>query len=521
LLGAVSWSVVPAANTQVSFSYQSSVSNDGSEPLDLVAELNYDNSRTNAPIAVVMHGYSPATGNLANVRANAQRLRDAGFFAISVAMRGRDGSDGDRDSGGLEVYDIYDAVEAVKSSHASLVNPTNIHITGYSGGGGNAMSALTKFPDYFRAGSAFFGMSDYGFDQTNGWYQNGASSGHQSQLRTDIGDPTLGNALILDRYLARASNKASHNNPYSEIHLFVNDNETTCPPINDTTYRDNAIAHAAAANEFNNIRVHIGNSAAPTYKDFDGDMVNDPNELQSWPHGFPTANQQAAAEGWYLNRLLSGQIPQPVLNNEDELFVAGFVKTKRFELRLGDGQNAAGTLDYSLAAARKEFELDVESSDSATTGSLWIDTSDSAGQLIDVLVNGTFTESIVGGGTYHYGSFGDGDRLLLSIHQPGDYNRDTVVNYADYQVWRESFGATGAAAADGNGDGVVDAADYLIWRQFASAPAGQSATAVPEPAGGTAFLMAALAISAGRSAHVGRGWHQSTHDARPRINRLK
>jgi hypothetical protein len=244
-------------------------------------------------------------------------------------------------------------------------------------------------------------------------------------------------------------------------------------------------------------------------------MVNDPNELQLWPHGFPTANQQAAAEGWYLSRLLSGTIPEPVLNNADELFVAGFVKTKRFELRLGDGQNAAGTLDYSLSPARKEFELDIESSDSATTGSLWINTSDSAGQLIDVLLNGTFTESFVGGGTYNYGSFGDGDTLLLSIHQPGDYNRDTFVDFADYQVWRESFGATGAAAADGNGDGVVDAADYLVWRRFASVPAGQSAMAVPEPAGGAVFLVTALAISAGRFAQFGHRLHQRAHVGRP------
>jgi len=40
------------------------------------------------------------------VRHNAQYLRDRGFFAISVAMRYREGADGMRDSGGLEIYDI-------------------------------------------------------------------------------------------------------------------------------------------------------------------------------------------------------------------------------------------------------------------------------------------------------------------------------------------------------------------------------------------------------------------------------
>ena len=93
-----------------------------------------------------------------------------GFVSILVAMRGRDGSEGTRDSGGLEIYDIYDAVEHIKAEplFAGKLDPTNLHISGYSGGGGNVMSALTKFPDYFNLGAAFFGMSDYGYDPRTG-----------------------------------------------------------------------------------------------------------------------------------------------------------------------------------------------------------------------------------------------------------------------------------------------------------------------------------------------------------------
>ena len=453
-----------AANVQSNFSYDSSISSDGGGPLDLLAELNYDDARASAPIAVVMHGYSGPSGHFANVRANAQRLRDAGFFAISVAMRGREGSDGMRDSGGLEIYDIYDAVESVKALFPSLVDPANIHITGYSGGGGNVMSALTKFPDYFRAGSSFFGISDYGYDPASGLYQNGASGGIQSQLRTDIGNPLTGGAVVLDRYMARASKLASQNNPYSEIHLFVNDDETTCPPVNNTAYRDNAVAQASFAGEFHNINVHIGKSAAPAYQDFDGDSINDPNERQFWPHGFPSANDQAAAEGWYLSRLLSADIPQPILNASDQLFVAGFVKTKPFELRLADGQNAAGRLLYELTADRKKFELTIESSNLAATGTLWVNTADAMGKTIDVLFNGTYSESFLGGETRQFSGFGHGDSLLLAVHRPGDYNRDTVVDEADLLVWYASFKSLQNLAADGNGDGTVDAADYVIWR---------------------------------------------------------
>jgi dienelactone hydrolase len=416
---------MPAATVAEIVSYKSSITNDANGPLDLTMELNYNSSRTNAPIAVVMHGYSGSTGHFSNVRPNAQRLRDSGFFVISVAMRGRESSDGVRDSGGLEIYDIYDAVEKVKSQFGSLVNPNNISITGYSGGGANAMSALTKFPDYFRAGSSFFGISDYGLDTNNGFYFLGASSSHQAQLRTDIGDPTKGIAAVTDRYRARASNLASKNNPYSEIHLFVNANEPTCPPINDTSYRDNAIAAGTSSGEFKNINVHIG--VAGTYKDFNNNGINETREQQYWLHGFPTADQQYSAEAWYLDRLLSGAIPQPILNASDKLYIAGFVKTKPFEFWVGDGQNAAGELDYTLAADMKSFSLGILGNNQTITGRLKVDTADMAGKLVQVWLNGIEAGQFTGGGIYERAGIPNSSTLVLKVvPEPGQIGLATT-----------------------------------------------------------------------------------------------
>jgi hypothetical protein len=74
----------------------------------------------------------------------------------------------------------------------------------------------------------------------------------------------------------------------------------------------------------------------------------------------------------------------------------------------------------------------------------------------------------------------------------GDYNFDTVVDTADYVLWRHTRGLTNDLRTDGNGDGVVDDADRLVWRanfgrtlqdvgQSASSIEFESDVLVPKP----------------------------------------
>jgi hypothetical protein len=71
---------------------------------------------------------------------------------------------------------------------------------------------------------------------------------------------------------------------------------------------------------------------------------------------------------------------------------------------------------------------------------------------------------------------------------PGDFNGNGIVDTADYTVWRDTLGRTGAGLkADGNGNGMIDAGDYGVWQSnfghTAGSGAGASANpAVPEPA---------------------------------------
>lgn len=409
--------------------YPSSITSDANGPLDLKAFVFYPRTLAPgaaAPIAVAMHGYSGAE-TFSGMRVHGERLAKLGFVSIVVAMRGRDGSDGVRDSGGLEIHDIVDAVEHVKQApfYAPRVNPANVHITGYSGGGGNVMSALTKFPDYFNLGASHFGMSDYGYDPVTGWYVNGANVGgtRTPQLDIDVGNPVAarlpgGNPLVLDRYMARASNLASHNNPYSEIHLFVNDDEVICPPVNSLSYKANAASNASFAGEFENITVHVGKSNNTLFIDRNDDGTAQSSELQNFPHS-DGVSSAIRGEEFYVQRLLAKQVPQPVLNSADRLFVAGFVKTRPFDLFLGDGQNAAGVLDYALTPGELRFGLRIESLDKQKTGRLTIDTSRLAGAEFDVLLN----DQRIGGGTvggrWSYQGLANGDVLrLVAVPEP-------------------------------------------------------------------------------------------------------
>ncbi|HEY4234629.1 MAG TPA: hypothetical protein VGM76_14440 [Lacipirellulaceae bacterium] len=86
----------------------------------------------------------------------------------------------------------------------------------------------------------------------------------------------------------------------------------------------------------------------------------------------------------------------------------------------------------------------------------------------------------------------------------GDYNGNSVVDAADYTVWRDSLGQTVTTAgtqADGDKSGKIDTGDYTFWvSKFGNVLPGSgggagSAGAVPEPA--TLLLgMAALSLGA-------------------------
>jgi hypothetical protein len=89
--------------------------------------------------------------------------------------------------------------------------------------------------------------------------------------------------------------------------------------------------------------------------------------------------------------------------------------------------------------------------------------------------------------------------LVTSNSVAGDYNRDGIVDAADYTVWRSMSGQTGVGlAADGNSDGQVNHLDYDVWTaNFGNtAGAGSSAQAarIPEPSTTLLVLIGVLVV---------------------------
>lgn len=71
---------------------------------------------------------------------------------------------------------------------------------------------------------------------------------------------------------------------------------------------------------------------------------------------------------------------------------------------------------------------------------------------------------------------------LDTVFIAGDYNGNGVVDLADYNYWKSTYGSINLLAADGNNNGVIDMADYVVWRQHYSGPGVGAGAKVPESA---------------------------------------
>lgn len=162
--------------------------------------------------------------------------------------------------------------------------------------------------------------------------------------------------------------------------------------------------------------------------------------------------------------------------------------------RRPDGSVAVMILNESLTA--QNVSVNINGSSLASAGTLYSTTGTSITTSAVTGLGNLFTVSNMPGRTiYTY--------IIPRAPILGDYNNDGTVDAADYTVWRDTAGQTGASlAADGTGpsgtpDGVVDDLDYQFWVEHFGNTSGSgaaSSASAPEPATWLLALMAAAIL---------------------------
>ena len=302
---------------------------DGVEPL--YALIAYPREGHKLPLIVCMHGYSETAGRYIRTF---KPLAGEGWFVACVEMRGRGGSAGRHDSGGLEIHDIYDAVEALKRRFPGKIDPTRVGLQGWSGGGGNAYSCMVKLPDTFNMIASFFGIASHKswqemLDKQNPRYPGPA---HRLGARPDAAP---------DRYLAREAPLGAHNNPYSRIFLFNDEQEPTCRPVMCRAYKK-----AADAAGLTNVTL----------------TISKPGDRTRYRHGSSWGNL-AAANTMILEPLKAGRFGPVEIQDTATLTVLGFVVTRKFAIYCGSGEDAVADVAYRIEGDRLRFAAKARSAE--------------------------------------------------------------------------------------------------------------------------------------------------------------
>ncbi|CAG7617180.1 alpha/beta hydrolase family protein [Paenibacillus allorhizosphaerae] len=142
--------------------------------------LNIIKPERPGPMLVQLHGWHMSMPN----PVRREHPGELPYLVVQVDMRGRAFSEGKPDCNGYELIDIYDAVRFVQKEYAQhlLSAEPPIYLEGGSGGGGNVLAAVAKFPDLFAAATAFYGVSDYA-----AWYAQDETGEFRDELDVWVG----------------------------------------------------------------------------------------------------------------------------------------------------------------------------------------------------------------------------------------------------------------------------------------------------------------------------------------------
>lgn len=247
------------------------------------------------------------------------------YLRVHVDMRGRAFSDGKQDCNGYELHDIIDAVEYVKKHYTEyILDPEVIYYSGGSGSGGNCYEILNKFPDYFAAASAMFGISDYAR-----WYQDDYILGEfRDELDVWIGCSPDENPMA---YQARSG---LHGIKNLLTPLFISHGET------------DSRVQVCQARLYVDAAQKAGKGDLVSYYELEG--VGNRNHM-----GNATQEQREILDRLALENRVTHKTPVTIPQS-GSFCVHGYLVTKKFEVWL-DSIDKVADLTYDLST--KTFEL--------------------------------------------------------------------------------------------------------------------------------------------------------------------
>jgi pimeloyl-ACP methyl ester carboxylesterase len=270
-----------------------------------------------AALMIWMHGWH---GNIkSGHRDNVAPLANAAFFKVAPEMRGRGDSGGRPDANGWELQDAVDALDAAREYYPELVSDRAPHLHGGSGGGGNVLGLLGKFPDLFASAVCECGISDYAL-----WFAQDAVGEFRDDMRDAGwigGDPHTNP----EAYLSRGG-RTTAGNLLTPLLMIHGEDDIRVPVEQARVYRQ-------ALQRF-------GNDSLAVLQVFEGVGV---------PGHFSGLNE----EGALLREQLTAQHRDshtlaPILPQSGELVVAGYLKTRHFELHL-ETKDQVALLRYHVA----------------------------------------------------------------------------------------------------------------------------------------------------------------------------
>ncbi len=287
------------------FMYPSSI-----DPIpNLFGRYCYDSGAiANLPIVVFCHGWTSDAGSYTDEQI--QEYAAKGYFVCAFGMRGKDGANGASDAGGREVVDVYDGLQYVKANFSNLVNIEKVCLIGFSAGGGIALNFACKYPDYVCSVISYYGVSDYGSDSETSWRVTNPS--YAQSIIDRIGDPISDSGS----YMAR-NTRIAIGNYQAKVMLFHNPTDGAVHFVHSDILR---------------AKIETLNIGLLTM-DYDSEKFN---------HG--NYNNDELDK---VSAMINESHPWRILPI-GQMTVIGFLKTKRFEIWLGNGDDHAVTVDFDV-----------------------------------------------------------------------------------------------------------------------------------------------------------------------------